>query len=165
MPESEASFEHHRPRLRAVVLGVLGWAAVLALPSCYRLRNAEGGGEVDVDDVKGPRRIRISDIAVHPGYDIQVVAHGLTFPSGIAFDEKGQAYVIEAGYSYGEVITEARLLQLAPDGAHRAIATSKAGITLKEMREALDARGIAVKALSTISEMLGRLGLTHKKRA
>jgi transposase len=49
--------------------------------------------------------------------------------------------------------------------ALRAIATSKAGITLKEMREALHARGIAVKALSTISEMLGRLGLTHKKRA
>jgi len=33
------------------------------------------------------------------------------------------------------------------------------------MREALHARGIEVKALSTISEMLGRLGLTHKKRA
>ena len=47
----------------------------------------------------------------------------------------------------------------------RAIATSKAGITLKEMREALHGLGIAVKALSTISDMLHRLGLSHKKRA
>jgi len=47
----------------------------------------------------------------------------------------------------------------------RSIATSKPGITLKEMREALHALGIEVKALSTISDMLRRLGLTPKKRA
>jgi transposase len=47
----------------------------------------------------------------------------------------------------------------------RAIATSKPGITLKDMRDALHARGIAVKALSTIADMLHRLGLSHKKRA
>jgi transposase len=45
----------------------------------------------------------------------------------------------------------------------RAIATSKPGITLKDMRDALHARGIAVKALSTIADMLHRLGLSHKK--
>jgi transposase len=47
----------------------------------------------------------------------------------------------------------------------RAIATSKPGITLTEMRDALHARGIVVKALSTIADMLHRLGLSHKKRA
>ena len=47
----------------------------------------------------------------------------------------------------------------------RTIATSKPGMTLKEMRDALHARGIAVKALSTIADMLHRLGLSHKKRA
>ena len=47
----------------------------------------------------------------------------------------------------------------------RAIATSKPGITLKQMRDALHAHGIAVKALSTIADMLHRLGLSHKKRA
>ena len=45
----------------------------------------------------------------------------------------------------------------------RAIVSSKAGITLKEMRDALHARGIVVKALSTIAAMLHRLGLSHKK--
>ena len=48
-------------------------------------------------------------------------------------------------------------------GTLRAIATSKPGITLTEMREALQARGIIVKALSTIADMLHRLGLSHKK--
>ena len=45
----------------------------------------------------------------------------------------------------------------------RALATSKPGITLKEMREALQARGIIVKALSTIADMLHRLGLSPQK--
>jgi transposase len=47
----------------------------------------------------------------------------------------------------------------------RTIATSQAGITLREIKAALAARGIVVKALSTIADMLHRLGLSHKKRA
>src|SRR4051794_26835847 len=44
----------------------------------------------------------------------------------------------------------------------RAIVKSKPGITLKEMRDALHARGIMVKALSTISDTLRRLKLSYK---
>ena len=44
-----------------------------------------------------------------------------------------------------------------------AIVESKAGMTLKEMRDALHARGIVVKALSTISDTLHRLKLSYKK--
>jgi putative transposase len=47
----------------------------------------------------------------------------------------------------------------------RALAKSKPGITLKEIRAELHARGIMVRALSTISDMLHRLGLSFKKRA
>ena len=47
----------------------------------------------------------------------------------------------------------------------RAIASSKAGISLREIKAALQARGIEVKALSTIADMLHRLGLSHKKTA
>jgi putative transposase len=47
----------------------------------------------------------------------------------------------------------------------RTIATSQAGITLREIKAALAARGIVVTALSTIADMLHRLGLSHKKRA
>ena len=45
----------------------------------------------------------------------------------------------------------------------RAIVSRKPGITLKEIKEALQARGIEVKALSTIADMLHRLDLSHKK--
>src|SRR3954451_8594951 len=47
----------------------------------------------------------------------------------------------------------------------RAIVSSQAGITLREIKAALAARGIVVKALSTIADMLHRLDLSHKKRA
>src|ERR1700712_3550966 len=47
--------------------------------------------------------------------------------------------------------------------ALRAIVSSPTGITLREIKAALAARGIVVKALSTIADMLHRLGLSHKK--
>ena len=45
----------------------------------------------------------------------------------------------------------------------RAIASAKAGITLREIQAALAERGVDVKALSTIADMLHRLDLSHKK--
>jgi putative transposase len=39
----------------------------------------------------------------------------------------------------------------------------KKGITLREIRARLAERGVEVKALSTIADMLHRLGLSHKK--
>jgi transposase len=47
----------------------------------------------------------------------------------------------------------------------RALVASQPGITLREIKAALAARNIIVKALSTIADMLHRLGLSHKKRA
>ena len=47
----------------------------------------------------------------------------------------------------------------------RAITSAKAGITLREIKATLAERGIAVKALSTIADMLHRLDLSHKKVA
>ena len=47
----------------------------------------------------------------------------------------------------------------------RALVLSQPGITLREIKAALAARGIVGKALSTIADMLHRLGLSHKKRA
>ena len=47
----------------------------------------------------------------------------------------------------------------------RAIVTGKAGITLREIQAALAARDVEVTALSTLADMLHRLGLSHKKGA
>jgi transposase len=47
--------------------------------------------------------------------------------------------------------------------ALREMVSQKKGITLREIRAQLVARGVEVKALSTIADMLHRLGLSHKK--
>jgi transposase len=47
--------------------------------------------------------------------------------------------------------------------ALREMVESKKGITLREIQARLAERGIEVKALSTIADMLHRLGLSHKK--
>jgi putative transposase len=46
----------------------------------------------------------------------------------------------------------------------REMVGSKKGITLREIQARLAERGVVVKALSTIADMLHRLGLSHKKR-
>ena len=47
--------------------------------------------------------------------------------------------------------------------ALRELVESKKGITLREIQARLAEQGIEVKALSTIADMLHRLGLSHKK--
>lgn len=86
--------------------------------SCYNMRSSKGGGEVS----NNVRKINPSDIALPPGYRVTVAARGLTFPSAIAFDESGNLYVIETGYSYGEVWLEPKLLRIATDGTTSVIA-------------------------------------------
>jgi transposase len=45
----------------------------------------------------------------------------------------------------------------------RQMTSDKKGLTLREIQTKLAEQGIVVKALSTIAEMLHRLGLSHKK--
>jgi putative transposase len=45
----------------------------------------------------------------------------------------------------------------------RKMVCERAGITLREIQAELAERGVVVKALSTIAEMLHRLDLSHKK--
>ena len=73
-----------------------------ALHGCYGLRSSQGGGETE----RISRKINPSDIGLPQGYAIEAVAKDLTFPTGITFDEDGEVYVVESGYSYGETWTE-----------------------------------------------------------
>lgn len=63
-----------------------------------------------------------ADVLVPKGYRVEAVAQGLTFPTGVCFDQTTQAYVVEAGYSYGEVWTKPRLLRIEAGGQAVAIA-------------------------------------------
>jgi glucose/arabinose dehydrogenase len=93
--------------------------ALLSLPGCYALRPSRGGGETDFQP---PRRIQIADIALPTGYRIEAVVQGLSFPTGLTFDESGRIYLVESGYSYGEVWTIPRLLRVDPGGVLTTIA-------------------------------------------
>jgi glucose/arabinose dehydrogenase len=48
---------------------------------------------------------------------VEVVATGLTYPSGVAFDVQGNPFVIEAGFSYGIEPLTPRLLRIGPGGS------------------------------------------------
>lgn len=87
--------------------------ALLLLPGCYRLFGGGGGGSTEY---KPPRRVNPADVAVPEGYRVEVVATGLTYPTGIAFDGDGTPYVVESGYSYGEDFAQARLVRVEKDG-------------------------------------------------
>jgi hypothetical protein len=98
-----------------------GLAAFL-LSGCYAARSSGGGAQTDFHP---PRLTNPADIALPPGYGIEVVAQGLTFPTGIAFDEEGTPYVVESGYAYGEVFTTPRLLRIERDGSAQVIAIGR----------------------------------------
>jgi glucose/arabinose dehydrogenase len=92
--------------------------ALLLSTGCFRLTASDKTRE----EFKPPRRIDPATIAVPAGYRIEAIATGLTYPTGVAFDEKGIPYVIESGYSYGEVFTESRLLRINADGSSTVVA-------------------------------------------
>lgn len=91
-------------------------AALLTLTALAACHTAPGHGGGQKAQFSGARNIQAGDIAVPQGYRIEPVAWGLTFPTDIAFDEQGNQYVTEAGYSYGEVFVTPRLVRLKDDG-------------------------------------------------
>src|SRR5688572_24763151 len=103
-----------RSRLVALVLFALGTAG------CYAVHPSSGGGR---GAPRSPRPVRPSDVAVPCEYVVDAVAVGLTYPSGLVFDEKGALYVLEAGYAYGEAWAEARLLRVDAGGRTTPVAS------------------------------------------
>lgn len=97
-------------------------ASAASLSGCFSARSSAGGGETTPPQA---RAVDPLDIALPKGYRIEAVATGLTFPTGVTFDDAGRIYVVEAGYSYGEVFTTPRLLRVEAGGRTTVIATGK----------------------------------------
>jgi glucose/arabinose dehydrogenase len=95
-------------RLRGAAL-LLGVLPALAAFGCFRVLPSAGGGTARFVP---PRVVNAADVAVPRGFVIEAVATGLTFPSGVAFDDAGRVYVTETGYAYGEVWTTPRVLRV-----------------------------------------------------
>jgi glucose/arabinose dehydrogenase len=106
------------------IIAVLALATITTLAGCYSMRGSAGGGQVRF---AGTREVRAADVALPQGYVIEPVAAGLTYPTGIAFDDYNQLYVIESGYAYGESWTTPRLLRVDASGQTTAIASGTNG--------------------------------------
>lgn len=98
----------------AILIGI-----AMFFSSCYRTRTSNGGGQIK--NIK-PRVVDPADVALPPGYRIELVAKDFTFPSAVAFDDQSRLHVIETGYSYGEVWGEPRLIRVDNNGAKSVIA-------------------------------------------
>jgi glucose/arabinose dehydrogenase len=53
---------------------------------------------------------------------VEMVAGGLSFPTSLAFDDSGAAYVAEAGFRFGGATPGGRIWRLARDGTRRLLA-------------------------------------------
>ncbi|WCK56306.1 hypothetical protein PP175_10535 [Aneurinibacillus sp. Ricciae_BoGa-3] len=53
---------------------------------------------------------------LNQGYELERIVSGLTFPASIVFDDDGEMYVGEAGFSYGPAVEEARILHIRKNG-------------------------------------------------
>lgn len=99
----------------------IGFGLVLILlVGCFPALPSDGGGQTKY---RPPREVDASDVALPDGYRIEAVARGLTFPTGVTFGDQSQVYVVEAGYSYGEVVTTPRLLHIGEEGKADVVAT------------------------------------------
>ena len=104
---------------RSAAAAVLIATLLPCATGCFGTSPSQGGGQTKF---KGTRRVNPGDVALPKGYRIQAVARGLTFPTGVAFDDDGGVYVVESGYVYGEKWTTPRLLRIGPDGSKTEIA-------------------------------------------
>lgn len=104
------------PRSRAIAA-----AAVLGAAACATLPEPRAPGEPNGGPTE--REIEPGDVSVPPGYRVEVVAAGLSAPSAIAFDEGGRVHLLVAGDPSGQAGAPPRLLQVAPDGALRSVAS------------------------------------------
>jgi glucose/arabinose dehydrogenase len=100
------------------------FALTVAAAGCFRTSPSRGGGQVKALEKAGPNP---ADVLVPAGYRLEVVATGLTFPTGVAFDDQGRPHVTEAGYSYGEVWAHPRLVRIEAGGSLTPVVASGPG--------------------------------------
>jgi glucose/arabinose dehydrogenase len=111
-----------RHQLPASLLFTLSLLSLL--PGCYGTLPSYGGGQI----ASAPaRRTNPADVWLPKGYKVEAVMEGLNFPTGVTFDEQGRAYVVEAGYSYGEAWSTPRLLRVVANGVAHVVATGDNG--------------------------------------
>jgi glucose/arabinose dehydrogenase len=100
-------------------------ASAAALAGCATLpERPQGSFPLEWPRIPAPSA---SAAQVPPGYRVELVAKDLTYPTSIAFDDRGGLYVAEAGYAYGDPIAPAQVVRLGPGGARTVVASQLQG--------------------------------------
>ena len=107
-----------RRLLPVVVYQLLIAASIPFVLSCYGIKRSKGGGQLTRQVSRNPQT---AGILLAPGYKIDLVTKNLTFPTACTFDDGGELFVLEGGYSYGEVWTRPALIQISGNGAQKII--------------------------------------------
>jgi glucose/arabinose dehydrogenase len=64
---------------------------------------------------------------VPPGYRVEVVMTDLNYPTSVEFDDRGNLYIAEAGFAYGDPVAPARILRVTPAGEIAIVAEQLGG--------------------------------------
>jgi hypothetical protein len=86
-----------RRRLGAALASVCVVAGLVAAGACRPRFRSKGGGQIGAPPSMKTRAP--GDVAVPDRYEIELIASGLTYPTGLTWDDGGELYVVEAGYA------------------------------------------------------------------
>ena len=152
--------------------GVLIVASVgaTAFTACRTPRAPEGGEQTSPAVTTRPsqqaaqaRSAAVADIVVPPGYEVEVAAANLDYPSNITFSPTGEMFVSEAGgHTYGtkpEKAPPARILEVKPDGSTRVIYDKV--VPLAAIRAADSSEQMPEGIISPITGVTWRDGLLY----
>jgi glucose/arabinose dehydrogenase len=110
---------HPGTRIASSACTVVG---TLLLTQCYVLRGNSGGGR----DAGASERVPdAAAVRVPDGYGIELVASGLTCPTGIAFDDANVPCVVESGFSPKGFRHVPRLVRLDAAGGRTVVAEGR----------------------------------------
>lgn len=71
------------------------------------------------------RQTDASDVQVPAGYRVEALSSGFTFPIAATYDDQGNLYVVETGYSYDGAWEFPKLIKLGSNGEKTTIATGE----------------------------------------
>ncbi|MCJ8163390.1 hypothetical protein MKJ04_00950 [Pontibacter sp. E15-1] len=146
-------------------------SSVTLLFSCSGKDKTRGeeGGEVAAVQQESKRPLNPADIAVPAGTTIEAVATGLTYPVDVTFDEKGIAYIAEAGgHTYGtkpDQAPEARILQLMPNGTTTVLYDRVVPMNnIRDNASSADMEEGLIPPLTGVTYHDGKLYISHRSR-
>lgn len=99
--------------------GVILARLISANPHLSNPAKLKAGEEICIPSVQGTKQIVDTDTGVQipTGYRIGKFAKDLTFPTAVTFNNIGEMFVVESGFSAGNVRGPARILKVNPDGS------------------------------------------------